>query len=299
VSYDLEFRFNRPDRGAEPQDFLDYFRGCANYEVSESQAWYSNEITGVYFCFDIGHLEPDPEAPPRAPNTAPIAFNLNYFRPHTFGLEAEPEVAALVNKFDLSVSDPQVSGMGEGPFDAEGFLRGWNAGNLLGYRVALQDQPISAFRSMSAADLESIWRWNFTREQRQAEVGDSVYVPRVFIFELAGQLHTGIAWADAVPILLPVVGLILVPRDRLAPRRGLRKSKDIALLRWSEVERIVRQFPRSLQHLPAHMLDYVEAPKDLEQLVRSKETNAEKVTGVNPGEVLDRELFLTAAKPSA
>ena len=31
----------------------------------------------------------------------PVSFNLNYFRPHVFSLEAEPELAAFVESFDL------------------------------------------------------------------------------------------------------------------------------------------------------------------------------------------------------
>jgi len=42
----------------------------------------------------------------------PIAFNLNYYRPSFFVLEAEPEVTALVRQFGLVVMDPQMQGMG-------------------------------------------------------------------------------------------------------------------------------------------------------------------------------------------
>jgi len=99
MSYDLFF--TQPEITLE--QFLDYFAGRSRYRVENAQAWYENEDTGVYFCFDYS-IEPeyDPEAP-----AGIVAFNLNFYRPHFFALEAEPEVRSFVDYFNCSVHDPQ------------------------------------------------------------------------------------------------------------------------------------------------------------------------------------------------
>jgi hypothetical protein len=51
---------------------------------------------------------------------------------------------------------------------------------------------------LPTAALERIWRWNYTREKRAAALGEDIYVPRIFHFEVDGKLRTGIVWGDAL-----------------------------------------------------------------------------------------------------
>src|ERR1700748_2239128 len=120
MSYDLFFQVRDQASAPDAKAVAAYFESRKNYQVSEQQAIYQNDTTGVYFVFDVGEAEGV-----EMPNPAPVSLNLNYFRPHIFGLEAEPEVRALVEHFNFLVSDPQVGGMGEGEYSAEGFLSGW------------------------------------------------------------------------------------------------------------------------------------------------------------------------------
>ncbi|MBW1879843.1 MAG: hypothetical protein JRJ84_15890, partial [Deltaproteobacteria bacterium] len=80
------------------------------YQMSNDQVFYKNPDSGVYWTFDFS--EEDGER-------VPVALNLNYFRPDIFALEAVEDVAAFVDAFGLEVEDPQVEGMGEGPFTVE------------------------------------------------------------------------------------------------------------------------------------------------------------------------------------
>src|SRR5207248_9248706 len=66
-----------------------------NYELNDAQALYSNEDSGVYFAFEFLQQDGDDEEG-RDTSLLPVSFNLNYFRPHAFGLEAEPELSAFV-----------------------------------------------------------------------------------------------------------------------------------------------------------------------------------------------------------
>lgn len=274
------------------EDLTEYFRSRALYQVADGQAWYSNETTGVYFVFEIGPgPDLDPDEKPPAEDLEPVAFNINYFRPHFFGLEAEPELSAFVERFDLLVSDLQNQGMGDGEYSAAGFLKGWNAGNEFGYRAVLTEQDQSNFHSLPASILESYWRWNYTRDSRQEELGDQLYIPRIFFFEYQGLLRTGIAWADAVPILLPKVDLLVVPRKELAPRRLFRRSEDMVLLDWAEVESIANRYSVVKDALPAFRLDYSVIPADIADLVRSKKQPRAMPQGIGPDQVMNEEIF--------
>src|SRR5271168_4683376 len=116
MSYDLHFRSRFPDFRFTLDNFVDYFKVRPRYEIKGSQAWYSNGESGVYFSFEFNEQNEqngDSGATDETDSKLfPVSFNLNYFRPHPFGLEAEPEAAAFVREFDLTVSDPQTSGMG-------------------------------------------------------------------------------------------------------------------------------------------------------------------------------------------
>src|SRR5687767_9749036 len=105
MSYDL-FLSARAGKGIDRKGFRAFFKGRKHYEVGEGQAVYQNENTGVYFIFD-------------EPEEGVVSFNLNYFRPHTFGLEAAIEVEAVVKAVDAVVADESGE---EWAFSRERFL---------------------------------------------------------------------------------------------------------------------------------------------------------------------------------
>src|SRR3954451_15768766 len=93
MSYDLFFEAGA-GRKLEKKTFAAHFKSRPNYQVENGQAVYQNEDTGVYFIFD----EPDDGV---------MAFNLNLYRPHVFGLEAAVELEAFSKAFAAAVTDPQ------------------------------------------------------------------------------------------------------------------------------------------------------------------------------------------------
>jgi hypothetical protein len=260
VSYDLFFRSRSPTSRFSRDDFVRHFTGRPHYEVNESQAWYCNEDSGVYFAFDFIERDRVPEAEEESDSCSiPVAFNLNYFRPHAFGLEAEPEVAAFVHAFNLTVSDPQMSGMGDGEYSAEGFLRGWNAGNAFGYRAMISQDHAQTFLTLPSSRIEALWRWNFNRELVQVDIADKAFV--------------------------------LVPRQRLAPRRWFRSNDDIVVFTWRELEPIVRRFRQRSSEPSSHELFYEATPSDIERAIREKQPPAEMPKGVDFDQILDREVL--------
>ena len=135
MSYDLYFK---PRSGELSQDrFLRYFQNRPLYVVQNQQAWYQDEDTGVYFSFEMRAPDEGEEDDPAA--AYPVSFNMNFFRPSFFALEAEPELSRVVSDLDLVVLDPQNDGMGEGNFDPARFVSGWRKGNEFGYSAILRE----------------------------------------------------------------------------------------------------------------------------------------------------------------
>lgn len=261
MSYDLFFR-SRHETQIPLQDFADYFRGRANYEVGDAQFWYVNKDTGVYFGFEFNDdADQDDETDP---TLLPIAFNLNYYRPHCFGLG---ELTAFVQHFELTVSDPQTSGMGDGEYSAVGFLRGWTAGNDVALGSIGTYHPDHRPLTLPTVRVRNLWEWNFSRRQRQEAIGDRAYVPKIFFFSIDGAVQTGIAWADVVPILLPKVDFALVPRKELSPDGA---ADDIVILQWREFAPLLDQFEQYSCELDCYQLFYDEPLRELATLVRGK-----------------------------
>lgn len=223
MSYDLYFLRPRGEAPLDAAEVLSYFERRANYQVDRGagQAVYSNEQTGVYFVFELD--SGDDEAPPKDADEAlvevGVSFNLNYFRPHVFGLEAEPELTAFVRHFGLWVDDPQHDGMGRGAYDPDGFLRGWSTGNKFGYRMALE-QGLPA-TTLPSEEIHRIWRWNFGSTELQAQLGEDVFVPRISCAMVEGEVLTYAVWTDAIPIALPRVDLVILFRQQVLKRRWL------------------------------------------------------------------------------
>src|SRR5688572_31895375 len=171
VSYDL---FLYPRNGTSIEEIRAHFSSRPNYQVTESQALYESATTGVYFSFSI--------------QDESIDFNINYFRPHVFALEAEPELSLLMQRFDFKMLDPQSDGMGEGPYSAEGFLRGWNAGNRFAHRAMLShDVRPRDLRSLPEQTIHGVWSWNYHKpayEDLLCSVEMTVgYVPTIMLLE--------------------------------------------------------------------------------------------------------------------
>lgn len=205
MSYDLFFH-------AEPlpsvDQVRDYFSERPKYEVQEAQAWYENQTTGVYFSFNYNVGD----------DGLSLAFNMNYNRPSFFGLEAEPEVASFIAAFNLRIDDPQADGMDKGPYSAEGFLRGWNAGNRFG--VSVMKTHGGAAATLPQASNTGIWCWNRMRESYLDFLGSiemlPTFVPTIMLLTAEDDPTTVIraaVWGDAMAFMLPEVDRIIVPRE--------------------------------------------------------------------------------------
>lgn len=290
MSYDLFFR------GAKltESEFSSYFAARPNYQMNPKQAYYENEDTGVHFSFEFGDDEDDPEA-----KRADASFNLNFFRPHFFALEAEPEVRAFIERFDLRISDPQAHGMGEGPYSTEGFLRGWNVGNEFGCRAILEmEKHPESIDTLPTAELESIWLWNRDRKENQRKVGDWVFVPRIMYLKFGTELCTVATWPDGMPTLLPVTDGLIIGRKQLARRRFFRRSLDTCYVPFDMARVLLSSHPMVSEYArPAFLLSYRFVPAEIIRFVKGLKP-IDKLNGVHNAKVLNREMIEKAREKS-
>jgi hypothetical protein len=295
VSYDLFFRTRSGTLPAER--FEAYFRGRPNYTIDARQGFYENSDTGVYFSFeqDDGAESTDDNV-----DGGPIVatFNMNYFRPSVFALEAQPEVAAFVREFNLTVFDPQDDGMGEGEYDSARFLSGWNAGNAFAYRAFLSDPDYPMPKTLARAAIHRVWTWNSGRSALQARLGDDKFVPAIFFFELSGRIRTYAVWPEGCPLAVPAVDFFYVMRKELAPRRFFWRKEDHALLARKDAQPVFARH-KEKRNDALFVLDYLSPPADVREFVTGLPRLKGNLNGVAASEVLDQELVdqgLAAAK---
>ncbi|MBV8759379.1 MAG: hypothetical protein JO257_18975 [Deltaproteobacteria bacterium] len=203
MSYDLYFRATKPLDLVEVRAFFEE-RG---YKVSETQAFFENESTGVYFGFELGST---------------VSFNINYYRPHVFGLEAATELTSFIERFGLEIEDPQMHGMGKGPYTADGFLRGWNAGNEFAHSAIASNEGVERPLALPAVRNAAVWRWNYAKDaivdELEANLGDvpPCFVPTVMMVvpEGGSDVKTIVVWDVQMAIAIPEVDLVVTHDDR-------------------------------------------------------------------------------------
>jgi hypothetical protein len=276
MSYDLMLAGGRGKK-LDKKSFSSYFKGRQGYEVGKGQAVYQNEDTGVYFIFD-------------EPADGFVAFNLNYFRPHVFGLEAAIELGAFAEAFDARAVYESGD---EGPFDRQKFLRDWNAGNRFGYRAMLSgeeppDEPVHTWPSKRIRD---VWEWNYAiaaEMERMERGGEETFIPTIFAMDVGGELLSVVVWPPRCPMIMPAVDGVLVPLAQAG-----KASEEVSLVRWEEVGPVVRPYAEKGAAPARYRLVFAEPPSGVEAFL-SKRRKASKFNGVGLDQVLDRELVAEA-----
>jgi hypothetical protein len=215
LSYDLYIFPERYDAAA----LAAYFEGRLHYREGGSQ--YENGDTGCYFTLDF-HEKPEvfDDEEPRPPH---IALNLNFFRPHIFALEAEPEIRSLIQHFNCRIDDPQIDGM-ESAYSTDGFLRAWSHGNRSAFSIMGEQSDAPPPWPMDTALVEAVWEWNHGRARLQDAKGDNIFVPKV-VWTLPSQGEQPvpcITWTQGIPTVIP---------DRLITHIVLVRQKQPSLMK--------------------------------------------------------------------
>ena len=281
MRYDLVLQAGRGKK-LDKRSFTTFFKGRRHFEVGKGQAHYQNEDTGVYFIFD----EPEDGA---------VMFNLNYYRPHVFGLEAAPELESFVHAFACEVGDPQGE-MDDGIFSRAKFLKGWNHGNRFAYRslLANQEEPEGEpVRTWPTKRIREVWEWNYARPgEDQLEEG-MPFMPTIFAVAVDGadEPWSVAIWPPDCPILMPAVDGVLVPLAQSG-----KQSEELALVGWEEVSRVAKPYQVKGTGLPQYQLMFEQWPREVAQFLAKKRKPVGRMNGVGMDEVLDRELVEEARR---
>lgn len=289
MSYELYFK---PRNGSLIEDhFHRYFLDRPHCKCEESQAWYDNEDTGVYFQFEFQTTQSIEDDIDESIEHFPVALHVNYLRPSYFIIEVEREVSAFVQHFDLLVSDSQVNGMGEGEYNAEKLLSGWSSGNEFGYTSILRNENNrGGIAHLPAEQLHNAWRWNWLRSQVQADLGDSKFVPRIMFINLGGITVTSTIWPDGIPVVVTPVDYLCIPRKELALRKFFRKKEDITFVAWDKALPVL--LAHGTQRIDGSIsLNYTTPPPDVVKFVQSLPVEKRPITRLSPDMVLDRDIY--------
>lgn len=277
MSYDLYFDV-KSGKGINKKQFAAYFKGRRHYQVENGQALYQNEDTGVAFIFD-------------EPQDGMVACNLNYFRPHVYGLEAAVELQAFTEAFGLTAIDPQDDEGAEGRlFEQERFLRAWNEGNLLGYRALLKEQS-DPVHTWPAQRIREVWDWNYGRPSEEEWVEGSLFVPGIFAAALDGGAASVVIWVPDCAVLLPAVDAVLVPA---VP--GDTANEDLALVRWHEVLPVVAPYQTESAGLARYQLAFEHWPEEIAAFLGATRQAAGRLEGIALDQILDHELVEQASR---
>jgi len=275
MSYDLYLNF-KP--GVRMKDIHSFLAARAHYKANGSRFMYENELTGVYFM-----LNPSEKKKGFLRSSEIKAhIEINYCRPSFFGLEAEIEIAELLKRFPCQIYDPQMNGMGDGPYSGEGFLRGWNGGNEFGMAAVLSqsDAPIWC---LPTSQLHKAWQWNYSQPQRQTKYGNKQFVPQILYMLIADRVRTIAVWGDALPAVLPEVDFVLLARQEGA-------NSVFGLASWENVAKLLTA--NGYQNGPDGFdLNYAIPPKPIADFAHGfAPVDRSELMKLSPDRILDQEL---------
>jgi hypothetical protein len=279
MSYDLELYFEPAIRRSR---ILEYFAARKHFKVENDKVVYGHEDTGVYFFMRLRSgrnilLQI---------TVAAVEFEINYGRPSYFGIEAEKEMAAFVAAFQPRLHDPQMRGMGDGPYSRDGFLNGWNFGNVFAVYSALARDPDWTFTSLPADELRADWKWNYHSDERHWRRPSS-FVPIIMYFRIEGRLSRVAVWPTGSPILLPRVDYVLIGRV-------ISGEKRYGLASWSEVLNVIQRASLDTAKDPLDIAYLTIPPPIANWVANIPLIDVEALERVRPDQILDEELIAAA-----
>jgi hypothetical protein len=283
MSYSLDLFF---EPAAPRRRVLEHFAARKYFKIDGDKVTYEHPDTEVYFFMRLRC----------ARNVllqrmvAAAEFEINYSRPSFFGLEAERELSALVAAFQPRIDDPQMHGMGEGPYSGRGFLDGWNFGNVFSTRTVVSRLADFGMASMSGEALRAAWAWNYQYPARCDEFERSAFVPAIFFHRIEGRPSRVVVWPRGMSIMLPRVDYVLLGRV-------IEGEKRYGMAPWPEVEHVVRRCGFDMTKDPLD-LRYFRTPEPIVDWIVNKPLVDTKALERLPAyTILDDEL-LAAARES-
>lgn len=206
MSFDVFFCKPENSPKAPSKNLIKYFSERTHFELNDGQAFYENEETGVYFNFEL-LIEDSDEFKELCGDISipgfqicPVSFNINCFRPHIFGLEAEIEILSFMEHFDLFALDPHIEdGMKPLKYDNGDFFESWSIGNKHSYQfMSTQDGLFDDKGFLPTTVLTRCWKWNYEAENLRKQYSEQLIVHRIFCISLDNKIVTCMAWLNEI-----------------------------------------------------------------------------------------------------
>lgn len=258
MSFDLYFC----SRQARELDFGEVVGWSGRYSAfkrsAETQLFYENGDTGVYFSLD--YLPPADRTGLEIPVDVllvGLSFNLNFLRPNFFATEAMPIVESLTQEFNLMIFDPQANN-GARALSSAQLVDSWSEHNRWAVAAAFnEDVEFFYLPHDKAAGF-----WGYMRDYpnlaKELE-SDDVFVPRQFLLAPNNSLQAGtaIVWTQGIHLLVPRTDWIYVVYPKSFRRRENKVvcfSSETVLTPMSQYLR-PHDASRGLRILPRENLD--------------------------------------------
>ncbi|CAM3050410.1 hypothetical protein CFR75_14280 [Komagataeibacter xylinus] len=280
MSYDLDIEFESP---VEKTEFWNFLQSRKHYFIDSDDFGYQNDQTGVYFTISTDYDVNDDEDRNYENKNEIISVicNINYCRPGFFAVEMAREITALLARFPACIDDPQMDGMGSGPYTPAGLLKGWNAGNIAAIHILSSRQDPFRY-ALPRATLMRCWEWNDTLDARQQRLGDAKAIPKMSSFALDEKILTAAIWVDGMPIMLPRVDYVLMAR------RQDDGATQIACLSWADLVPVLLQAGHA-QHDGFDVSHALAADTTSALLASGQPFDPDRMCLLNADKVLDEE----------
>jgi hypothetical protein len=235
MSFDLYFCWPKDER-IDFEDVKGWALQQECFSCKETQLWYANPKTGVYFGFNF-EIPETPENSPRIPDgyfNSGLSFNLNYNRPSYFCFEAMPLVEKLAARFAFSAFDPQAAGDESKillDVRSDALVRSWLNHNRWAVLALASKRAVANLLRMPQAASLYLWRYRQTKDALQEKCGDGIFVPTLVPVRKQGDVRVGRAftYTQGLPTIVPESEWVFIVRREKGFFLG-KKEHEVAVI---------------------------------------------------------------------
>jgi hypothetical protein len=107
---------------------------------------------------------------------------------------------------------------------------------------------------------------------------------------LGGSTVTAAVWPDGIPVVVPRVDYLCVPRKNLAPTSFFRRKEDITFVTWEAALPILSKHGTQNED-GSISLNYLTPPADVAKFVQSLPAESRAFSNLPADKVLNREIY--------
>jgi hypothetical protein len=217
MSFDLYFCWHKREP-VNLDSVADWSQKHRYFQRKDSQLFYSNEDTGVYFSLDFEIKDAEESVIPSDYFDSGLSFNLNFNRPSFFGYEAFPLVVDLCENFRLAVFDPQESdgqAVNHNPGIAE-LTNSWLRSNRNAVVTIKEYNKGFSISRMPLSTSRYLWSYSRKKQDLQAKLTDDIFVPTLFPFRRGGSesIETAVICTSEIPMIVPASEWVVIQRPK-------------------------------------------------------------------------------------